>query len=149
MSFCCVVMLSCTHLIVSDQQQAHQRSVEDRLGNVSCLSLEAFLRHQGSAQGLTRPLHIDTARPWHPALLVNLKRVYQGGGGIPTLIQKSPDKRQARWVRCSFFTCRVKGEQDVVVVRQLCHREYYPFFPGKSRGTSFTTEGTRTGLICE
>lgn len=56
----------CPHLIVSDQQQAHQRCVEDRLGDVGRLSLEAVLRHQGPTQSFTRALPTDAAGSRHP-----------------------------------------------------------------------------------
>lgn len=35
------------NLFVGDQKQAHQGGVEDRLGDVGCLSLQTVLRHQG------------------------------------------------------------------------------------------------------
>lgn len=70
-------MLCCAHLIVSDQKQAHQRGVEDRLGDVGRLSLEAVLGHQGSTQGLTGGLHVDATGSRHPILLVNLRCVNQ------------------------------------------------------------------------
>lgn len=62
-------MMCSAHLVVSDQKQAHQRGVEDRLGDVGCLSLEAVLRHQGPTQGLTRALHVDTAGSRHAVLM--------------------------------------------------------------------------------
>lgn len=69
-------MLCFAHLVVCDQKQAHQGGVEDRLGDVGRLSLEAVLRDKGSTQGLTRALNIDTAGSGHPTLLVHLRSVY-------------------------------------------------------------------------
>lgn len=60
-------MLCSAHLVVSDQKQTHQRGVEDRLGDVGRLSLEAFLSHKGSTQGLTRALHVDATGSRHPS----------------------------------------------------------------------------------
>lgn len=68
-----------SHLIVSDQQQPHQRCVEHGLGDVGCFSLEAFLRHEGSTEGLARAFHTDATGTRHPIVPENLWRSDQKG----------------------------------------------------------------------
>lgn len=54
-----------SHLVVSHQEQAHQRGVEDGLRDVGRLSLQALLRDEGPTEGFARALGINAAGSRH------------------------------------------------------------------------------------
>ena len=109
-----------THLVVGDQQQAHQRGVEDGLGDVGRLSLEALLGDQGSTQAL----NVDASGSGHPIFLS---------------VDRASQINASKWV--DFFACGVKGEQSLLVVVQKP--------PDRESPLSFFSqaERKRTGLI--
>lgn len=124
------MMLCVAHLVVSDQKQAHQRGVEDRLGDVCCLSLQAVLRHQGPTQALTRVLHVDTTGPWHPILLQISEESPKKDPEIDSKCSHRKERLEvcmtqtmSRFHHLSSFTWRGIGEQSSMVIHELSDRE--------------------------
>ena len=112
------------HLVVSDQKQAHQGGVEDGLGDVCRLSLVAVLSHQGSTQGLTRPLHVAPTGSRHPSLLVILTRVY--AKGILGQVRQNWIVLQLRWSERQHL--HLQGQRWAGRDRRTLKERQSPFF---------------------
>lgn len=105
-----------SHLVVSHQEQTHQRGVEHRLRDVARLSLQALLRDEGPTEGLARALRINAAGSRHSVCR-----------GTSTRTEVSVH-RTASWVRlvCSHRTRQISSHEGSAMNKGRTKKAQFP-----------------------